>query len=106
MKHQPVNALFCRCGETWGDGECSTACASCHKPVVTEGVKAYRCGECWHAWRWSWQLILHDVRTRWKLSGWQFHGDLVPDPWWRRVLDARPVRPSRIWACPCCSHDL
>lgn len=109
MRHRPVNALFCRCGEPWGDYECSTACASCHKPVVAEGVKACRCGECWHAWRWGWLLSLHDARTYWRLGQCVGTSDAYDDwciPWWKPWQRIRLRRPSKIWVCPCCSHDL
>ena len=60
------------------------------------------CGECFHAWRWGWLLSLHDARTSWRvgrpLGPWDHSV-----PWWRRL---RLRRPSRIWVCPCCSHNL
>lgn len=79
-------------------------CASCGKK--DPGRVRVSCGECFHAWRWRWQLSWHDMRVRWALGGWQFHGDLVPDPWWVRVWNSIPRVPSRVWVCPCCSHDL
>lgn len=91
----------CRCGEAWIGNECVTCCASCHKPQ--HQGQGTVCGECYHVWRWRWQLSLHDARVTWRLGGWQWHGDLVADPWWRRI---RLRRPSKVWVCPCCSHDL
>lgn len=104
MKHVAQSMVIgggfvCACGEPWADGECSTCCASCHRPMVREGVKAIRCGECWHAWRWKWQLVLHDARVYWQMTkgGWR---------WWQTLQRVSFRRPSRIWVCPCCAHDL
>lgn len=60
------------------------------------------CGECFHAWRWGWLLSLADARLHWALGQRMGAWD-EPIRWWRRI---RLRRPSRIYVCPCCSHDL
>lgn len=82
-------------------------CVACHHELPT--VAAVQCGECAHAWRWEWILSLHDAWLTWRLGGWLADGWGTPAPWWR--LDRlhtriRIRRPSKIWVCPCCSHDL
>jgi hypothetical protein len=62
-------------------------CWSCGR----DGPRRWKvaCGECFHAWRWGWLLSLHD---------------------WIQCLESGiwvlPRIPSRVWVCPCCSHDL
>jgi hypothetical protein len=57
------------------------------------------CAECGHTWRWGWRLSLHDARVYWRMTagGWR---------WWQIAQRIRPRRPSKVWVCPCCSHDL
>lgn len=75
-------------------------CWACGRRVAM----SYRvcCAECGHTWRWRWMLSVHDAWTWWqlgqKMGDWDFH-----TPWWRRI---KVRRPSAIYACPCCSHDL
>ena len=82
------------------EGQHPVHCWGCHR----DGPKRARawCGECWHAWRWAWLLSLSDARLSWRLGkplgAWD-----VRLPWWRRI---RVRRPSKIWVCPCCAHDL
>jgi len=62
-------------------------CFGCGEVVPTR----YRecCSECGHTWRWGWRLSLADALV-----------------WWRLDRRLRIRRPSRVWVCPCCSHDL
>lgn len=72
---------------------------------------AVQCGECAHAWRWAWLLSAHRLWRDLRF------GPTLPDgwggraPWWRLDRWAALVRqgirrPSEIWVCPCCAHDL
>jgi len=74
-----------------------THCWACGRRVPTR----YRacCAECGHTWRWKWLLSLHDARRYWQMTedGWH---------WWQVFQRVRPRRPSKVWVCPCCSHDL
>jgi hypothetical protein len=72
-------------------------CAFCHKKVPIPF--RIHCAECGHTWRWGWQLSLHDTRRYWEMTrgGWR---------WWQVLERFSPRRPSNIWVCPCCSHDL
>lgn len=67
---------------------------------------AMSCGECFHSWRWKWLLVPHDAWKWWKVSR---QSRLCLDMGypslrlWQRI---RFRRPSEIWVCPCCAHDL
>jgi hypothetical protein len=79
-------------------------CAFCHKKVSIPF--RIHCTECGHTWRWGWQLSLHDARTVWRTTmGYVYlpRRKEFKVHWWRRV---RLRHPSKIWVCPCCSHDL
>lgn len=79
-------------------------CHSCH----TDGPKRFAvvCGECWHGWRFRWLLSLADARLAWRLGKpiEMWHGGRTPRGRLRDRIRIR--RPSRIWVCPCCAHDL
>jgi hypothetical protein len=83
-------------------------CAACGKESPYRA--AVQCGECAHAWARGWLLSLHDLRTRWRYIGPTLNdGWGTRAPWWR--LDRlhtglKLYRPSKVWVCPCCSHDL
>lgn len=82
----------------WGDGE--PPCQACGR----EMPKRYRvaCAECWHVWRFGWLLSLADARAYWQATRPLGPWDLDP-PWYARI---RILRPSKVWVCPCCAHDL
>lgn len=90
-----------------GDHPHELHCCACG--YVLPGRAAVQCGECAHAWRWGWLLVLHNTRLWWRI------GPFLPGPWggeapWWRLdrlhTRIRIQRLSRIWSCPCCSHDL
>ena len=70
---------------------------------------AEQCGECGHAWRWGWLLTVHDAWLWWQMGPTLNDGWGNRAPWWRldRLHTRIHVRrPSKIWSCPCCSHDF
>jgi len=113
IRHNPLGPRFpVIWGRTadMGDHPDRLHCFACSHELPVRA--AVQCGECAHAWRWGWLLSLRhvwlDVRRGPHLNdGWGTRA-----PWWR--LDrwvallpyVHPRRPSHIWTCPCCAHDL
>lgn len=84
-------------------------CWSCHRDGPKRAKVA--CGECWHAWRWGWMLSVHHLWCGLQMGPWMPGPWGIRAPWWR--LDRWAVRiwysltrPSKIYVCPCCAHDL
>lgn len=79
-------------------------CAACNKEMPVRRRAA--CYECGHSWRWRWQLSLADARVYWGLGQCMGASDDWCVPWWKPWRRIHIRRPSKIYSCPCCSHDL
>ncbi len=89
--------------------EVTPACEArhCHS-CATDGPARFAvvCGECFHGWRFRWLLSLADARLNWQLGRRveMWNGTLTT---WTPLRERiRVRRASRIWVCPCCTHDL
>lgn len=96
-------------------------CWSCHRRQPGNGLTVGHtgCGECGHLWRTGAHLMVHHAWVHARLwwvdwrrrrgGTWTEPPAPWPDGWprtrlWHLVRAFR--RPSRIWVCPCCAHDL
>jgi hypothetical protein len=82
-----------------------THCASCGKKNPPRFT--IHCGECFHPYLTNKiGLVIHDFLIRVRLE-WEIHKHPLFDDDrkfnWRWLL---PRRPSKIFVCPCCDHDL
>lgn len=86
-----------------GDHPDELHCFACGHPLPYRA--AIQCAECAHAWRWGWILSLHDAWVVWKI-GRRNNLDLLMGSRIRLRDRIRIRRPSKVWVCPCCAHDL